>query len=52
MVPPPSPANSGQQTLEFVRRHQTSILIGAAVVTFFWSFWVTWVAPLGRRSAS
>jgi hypothetical protein len=46
MVPPPSPANSGQQTLEFVRGHQTSILIGAAVVTFFWSFWVTWAAPL------
>jgi hypothetical protein len=46
MVPPPSPADSAQQTLNWVRGHQTSILIGAALVTFFWSFWVTWCAPL------
>ncbi|HEY1967158.1 MAG TPA: hypothetical protein VGH89_04380 [Pseudonocardia sp.] len=46
MVPPPSPADSAQQTLSWVHGHQTSILIGAAMVTFFWSFWVTWAAPL------
>lgn len=46
MVPPPSPADSAQQTLHWVHQYQTSILIGAALVTFFWSFWVTWAAPL------
>jgi hypothetical protein len=46
MVPPPSPAASKQATLAWVSGHQTSILIGAALVTFFWSFWVTWAAPL------
>jgi len=46
MVPPPSPADSKQATLAWVAEHQTSILIGAALVTFFWSFWVTWAAPL------
>src|ERR1700758_2508727 len=46
MVPPPSPADSGEATLQWVAEHQTSILIGAAMVTFFWSFWVTWAAPL------
>ena len=46
MVPPPSPADSEQATLAWVAEHQTSILIGAALVTFFWSFWVTWAAPL------
>lgn len=46
MVPPPSPALSKQQILTRVSEHQTSILIGAALVTFFWSFWVTWAAPL------
>jgi hypothetical protein len=46
MVPPHSPADSQQQTIAWVRDNQTSILIGAAIVTFFWSFWVTWAAPL------
>jgi hypothetical protein len=46
MVPPPSPANTPQQTLHWVHDNQTSILIGAALVTFFWSFWVTWAAPI------
>jgi len=46
MVPPPSPAASKQEMLDHVREHQTSILIGAALVTFFWSFWVTWAAPI------
>ena len=46
MVPPPSPAASKQEMLDSVREHQTSILIGAALVTFFWSFWVTWAAPI------
>jgi len=46
MVPPPSPTLSKQQILARVSEHQTSILIGAALVTFFWSFWVTWAAPL------
>ena len=46
MVPPPSPTSSAQQSMQFVHQHQTSILIGAALVTFFWSFWVTWAAPL------
>ena len=46
MVPPPSPANTKEHTQHFVAEHQTSILIGAALVTFFWSFWVTWAAPI------
>jgi hypothetical protein len=46
MVPPHSPTDSAEQTLAWVRANQTSILIGAALVTFFWSFWVTWGAPL------
>ena len=46
MVPPPSPAASKQEMLDSVREHQTPILIGAALVTFFWSFWVTWAAPI------
>ena len=46
MVPPPSPSNSPEQTLAWVQDHQTSILVGAALVTFFWSFWVTWAAPI------
>jgi hypothetical protein len=46
MVPPPSPADTLEQTLAHVQQHQTSILIGAAICTFFWSFWVTWCAPL------
>jgi hypothetical protein len=46
MVPPPSPADSKQATLAWVAKYQTSILIGATLVTVFWSFWVTWAAPL------
>ena len=46
MVPPPGADWSAQRTLEHVQAHQTSILIGAALVTFFWSFWVTWAAPI------
>jgi hypothetical protein len=46
MVPPPSPADSPQETLGWVQHYQISILIGAALVTFFWSFWVTWAAPI------
>jgi len=46
MVPPHSPTDSAEQTLAWVKGNQTSILIGAAMVTFFWSFWVTWGAPL------
>lgn len=46
MVPPPSPSNTKHETLTRVSEHQTSILIGAALVTFFWSFWVTWAAPI------
>jgi hypothetical protein len=46
MVPPPSPANTLEQTLAHVQQNQTSILIGAAICTFFWSFWVTWCAPM------
>jgi hypothetical protein len=46
MVPPPSPANTPEKTLAWVHQNQVSILIGAALVTFFWSFWVTWAAPI------
>jgi hypothetical protein len=46
MVPPPSPSRTADETLAWVQQHQTSMLIGAAMCTFFWSFWVTWVAPL------
>jgi hypothetical protein len=46
MVPPPSPSASKDVTLAWVATNQTQILIGAALVTFFWSFWVTWAAPI------
>lgn len=45
-VPPPSAAMSPEQMLTFVQTNKTSILIGCALCTFFWSFWVTWAAPL------
>lgn len=45
-APPPAAAWTPAQTLTFVQTHQTSILIGAALCTFFWSFWVTWAAPM------
>ncbi|UCV23682.1 hypothetical protein [Ferribacterium limneticum] len=45
-VPPPAAAMSADDLLLYVREHKTSILIGAALCTFFWSFWVTWAAPL------
>lgn len=45
-VPPPAASMTPEQTLVFVQGNQTSILIGAALVTFFWSFWVTWAAPM------
>jgi phospholipase C len=34
MVPPPSPSLNTQELLQHVQEHQTSILIGAALVTF------------------
>src|SRR3546814_16692419 len=37
---------TADQSLAFVQTNQTSILIGAALCTFFWSFWVTWAAPI------
>jgi hypothetical protein len=46
LVPPPAPNWSTQHALGWAQSHHTSILIGAAVCTFFWSFWVTWAAPL------
>lgn len=46
MVPPPSPSADKAVTLAWVAGNQRSILIGAALVTFFWSFWVTWAAPI------
>lgn len=45
-VPPPSPAWAPEQTLAWVQGHKTSILIGAALCTFFWALWATWCAPL------
>lgn len=29
-----------------MRENQTSMLIGCALCTFFWSFWITWAAPI------
>lgn len=46
MVPPPSPTMAKTAALEWVKGNQRSILIGAALCTFFWSFWVTWAAPV------
>lgn len=46
MVLPPAADWSAERTLAHVQSHQTSILVGAALVTFFWSFWVTWCAPI------
>jgi hypothetical protein len=43
---PPSPALSAQDLLARVKANQASMLLGGALCTFFWSFWVTWAAPL------
>lgn len=45
-VPPPRAAASAAETLAFVQADQTRILIGAALCTFFWTFWATWAAPI------
>lgn len=45
-IDPPSPALSAESLLERIQRQQTPILVGAAICTFFWSFWVTWAAPI------
>jgi len=45
-VPPPAASMTADQSLAFVRAHQQWILAGGAVCTFFWSFWVTWAAPI------
>lgn len=45
-VPPPAASMTADQTLAFVRENQQSILAGGALCTFFWSFWVTWAAPI------
>ena len=45
-IDPPSPSASAEDMLARVRDHQTSMLIGCALCTFFWSFWVTWAAPI------
>lgn len=45
-VPPPAASMTADQTLAFVRENQKAILAGAALCTFFWSFWVTWAAPI------
>ena len=45
-VDPPSPSISAADFLLRVQANQMSMLIGCAVCTFFWSFWVTWAAPI------
>jgi hypothetical protein len=45
-INPPSPALNAEEILARVQAHQTSMLIGCALCTFFWSFWVTWAAPI------
>lgn len=45
-INPPSPSLSAADMLARVAANQTSMLIGCALCTFFWSFWVTWAAPL------
>jgi hypothetical protein len=45
-VDPPSPSIDAEAFLARVQSNQTSMLIGCALCTFFWSFWVTWAAPL------
>lgn len=45
-IPPPSPAMSAQDFLEFVRSHRTGILAGGAIAVVLWSFWTTWPVPI------
>lgn len=45
-IPPPSPAMSADEFLEFVRTHRTGILAGGAVAVLLWSFWTTWPVPI------
>jgi len=46
MVPPPGPELTKGELLQRMQDQHTSFLIGAAVLTFFFSFWVTWAAPI------
>lgn len=45
-VQPPSPSVNMAEFLIRVQENQTAMLIGCALCTFFWSFWVTWAAPI------
>lgn len=45
-APPPRADFTAEQSLQFVQKNQVAILAGAALCTFFWSFWVTWAAPI------
>jgi hypothetical protein len=45
-IPPPSPAMTATDFLEFVRAHRTGILAGGAVAVLLWSFWTTWPVPI------
>lgn len=45
-APPPHADWSADKSLAFVSANQTSILVGAALCTFFWSLWATWTAPI------
>lgn len=45
-VNPPSPAMPAEEFLARVQENQIPMLIGCALCTFFWSFWVTWAAPI------
>lgn len=45
-IPPPHADMSAEETLLFVQERQFRILAGAAICTFFWSFWALWTAPL------
>lgn len=46
MIPPPGPGLTKAELLQRMQDQHTSFLIGAAVLTFFFSFWVTWAAPI------
>lgn len=45
-LPPPSPSDSPDEMLAFVKDHRTGIIAGGAMAVVLWSFWSTWEVPI------
>jgi hypothetical protein len=45
-IPPPSPNLSAHDIAQLFIDHQSRIRVGSIIVCIFFSFWVTWAAPI------